>query len=95
MEYEDAAQKAGRLFKPIYLTCDPDENLKRIVSLDRMNSGTGKLTDPQLLKEFHSRCRLFESPTCRGLTVDTTHISPHQAAAKMLAFINDDTASVL
>jgi len=90
MEYKDAAQKAGRPFKPIYLTCDIDENVKRVATLDRINSGTKKLTDTQLLKDFHSRCKLFRFDHCSGLTIDTTNMSPQEAAVKMLAFINED-----
>lgn len=89
MEYQDAACRAGRPFVPIYLTCDIDVNLERIANPDRVNGGTTKLTDAQVLKGLRSRCELFRFDSCPGLVLDSTNIAPLETAKKILAFVQD------
>jgi hypothetical protein len=88
-EYRDAASRAGRPFVPIYLTCDVAVNLERVASLDRLRSGTTKLTDAQALRDLRSRCELFRFDSCPGLTVDSTNLPPLEVAAKILTFLQD------
>lgn len=88
-EYLEAARQAGRPFKPVYITCDVDENIKRIASLERVNSSTKKLTDPELLRDFRSRCELFQFEDCSGLTLDTTNTAPKEVARELLQFVKD------
>ena len=114
-EYRDAARQAGRPFLPIYLTCDVEENVRRIASRARKieiknsvklngrngngngNGGTktgGKLTDVDLLRDFRSRCQLFQfdGGDCgSGWTIDTTDISPEEAAERILAVVREVT----
>ena len=89
-EYLEAARQAGRPFKPVYLTCDIDENIKRIAASERINSGTKKLTDPQILRDFRSRYELFQFDGCPGLTLDTTNTAPKEVARELLKFVTDD-----
>ncbi|KAK2758672.1 hypothetical protein FQN54_003362 [Arachnomyces sp. PD_36] len=89
MEYRDAARRSGRPFIPVYLTCDMDANVQRIASLERVDSGTKKLTDAQQLQALRGRCELFRFDECPSFTVDSTHLPPLEAAAKILAFLKD------
>ncbi|KAH8812079.1 hypothetical protein F5884DRAFT_855386 [Xylogone sp. PMI_703] len=91
MEYEAAADKAGRVFVPIYLTCDIDVNLERIGTLDRVNSGTTKLTDIRVLKDMCSRCELFCFDDRTGLTIDSTHVPPLETARNILVFLQESS----
>ncbi|KAK4182082.1 hypothetical protein QBC35DRAFT_396683 [Podospora australis] len=86
-EYQDAASRAGRPFIPIYLICDPEENLKRVANSDRVNSRLGKLTDRGLLQKFMSRCDLFRFDVPDYLTVDTTTATPWETATEILVFL--------
>ena len=97
MEYRDAARKAQRPFLPIYFICDVEENVQRIASREieiklKFNGWrTGKLTDVELLRDFRTRCQLLEFGDCGGLTIDTTNISPEEAAERILAFVMEFT----
>ncbi|RFU25742.1 hypothetical protein B7463_g10595, partial [Scytalidium lignicola] len=90
MEYKDAAYRAGRPFIPVYLTCNIDVNLERITNFGRVNSGTTKLTDAQVLKDMYSRCELFHFNNCLSLTVDSTNVPPLETAKKILQFLRDN-----
>ncbi len=91
VEYLGAANRAGRPFFPVYLICDIDTNLERVANPDRVNSGTGKLTDIELLKVLHSTYELFRF-SCPGLTVDSTSTSPEATATQILAFVNNSSS---
>ncbi|KAL8415004.1 hypothetical protein RB594_006001 [Gaeumannomyces avenae] len=85
-EYKDAAISAGRSFVPVYLTCDVATNLERVTSIARLTSRTTKLIDRRALEDIRSRCKLFRFPDCPSLTVDSSNLTPLDAAAKILAF---------
>ncbi|KAJ4270335.1 hypothetical protein NW762_002014 [Fusarium torreyae] len=86
-EYADAASAAGRPFLPVYLTCNLEANIQRIASSDRINSGTTKLTDVELLRDMRSRCELFRFSDHPGLAVDSTEAPPSETASKILDMI--------
>jgi hypothetical protein len=85
-EYKDAAFKAGRPFVPVYLVCDVATNIERVASPDRLGSNTNKLTDPRMVEDLRSRCELYRFDGCPGLTVDSTTLTPSDAAAKIIDF---------
>ncbi|PSN60060.1 hypothetical protein BS50DRAFT_656280 [Corynespora cassiicola Philippines] len=76
-EYAEAAQRAGRLFLPIYLDCDIDENARRVASSQRKISGTTKLWSAEVLADM----RAIEG--MGGITLDVTHMSPEEAAGRL------------
>ncbi|KAI9651772.1 MAG: hypothetical protein M1829_002448 [Trizodia sp. TS-e1964] len=86
MEYKAAAIENGRVFLPIHFVCDLDENLRRLKSIDRTKFGTNKLTSCELLKDFHSRCKLF-SFGASELKIDVTHLLAIEVAAKVHSHI--------
>jgi hypothetical protein len=83
-EYQLAAQQSGRLFFPVYFLCDLDENVKRLTSSERINSGTTKLTDADLFKTVIEDLKLFAFDDVEGLTLDVTHMPPKEIAMKLL-----------
>ncbi|KAI4615905.1 hypothetical protein J4E83_006573 [Alternaria metachromatica] len=42
-EYREAARTAGRPFKPVYIVCDVEENIRRIAAAGRVNGGLKRL----------------------------------------------------
>lgn len=88
-EFQDAALRAGRLFIPVYLTCDLGVNLARVNSLDRVNGRTGKLTDVETLREMRERCELYRFAQPFEFTVDTTNSAPDEVAENILDFLED------
>ncbi|KAF4450972.1 hypothetical protein F53441_5963 [Fusarium austroafricanum] len=83
-EYADAASTAGRPFLPVYLTCSLKANIQRIASRGRIDSGTTKLIDADVLRDIRSRCQLFHFDGHPGLTVDSTVAPPLEIAGKIL-----------
>jgi hypothetical protein len=51
-EYRAAAHRARRLFIPVVLTCNVDENARRLESEERGRSDTTKSTDVELLRNM-------------------------------------------
>jgi hypothetical protein len=93
-EYQVAARQAGRPFRPVYVHCDAEENIRRVASDQRVNGGTGKLTDCAILRDIREKCVLFEFEDEEGLHVDTTRKEPQAVAREMLAFIEGKTGQV-
>jgi hypothetical protein len=83
---------AKRPFIPVYLHCDIAENKKRIVSPERVNSGTTKLVDCDLLQDWHDKHELVRFAEFEGLDLNSTNLSPLEAATKVLAFVNQQSA---
>ncbi|KAF2498953.1 hypothetical protein BU16DRAFT_455409 [Lophium mytilinum] len=79
-EYLDAARRAGRRFVPIYLTCDVTENVRRMVSEERVGGGMTKLVDARVLEEMRERCELFRFKDLAGVELDVTTLTPERAA---------------
>ncbi|KAI1862970.1 hypothetical protein JX265_009016 [Neoarthrinium moseri] len=92
-EYQAAAAKAGRLFLPVYLECEREENVRRAVRPERTADGKGKLVDRVVLEDFLSRCTLFEFEGVDGLRIDVTGRTPAYVAAEMVVIIRRLMAS--
>jgi hypothetical protein len=94
-EYCQAAQKAGRLFVPIYVSCDAEVNIERATSRERTLGATTKLTDPDLIRDLRSRCKLFqfESPY-EAFHIDTTDLAPKDVALMVQSHIEKCLSAV-
>jgi len=88
-EYREAARTAGRPFKPVYIVCDAEENIKRIAAAGLVNGGTKKLTDPERLRGFRERCDIFRFEDYDGLSLDTTVATPEEVAREILRFVEE------
>ena len=86
-EYETAARRSGRPFLPIYLICDVNENLRRVTSPERGNTGAKKLLSCETLRDIRSRCELFSFDVPEGFRLNITYLSSAEAAARILAHI--------
>jgi energy-coupling factor transporter ATP-binding protein EcfA2 len=84
-EYRDVATRRAARFIAVRLLCDEDELVRRIQSPERRGR---KLIDPE---EAIENVRGF-SPLDPGLpgslTLDVTHLSAEQAAARIVAHLN-------
>lgn len=92
-EYRIAALESGRPFLPVYLICDVNTNLKRVNTIERIDSGTKKLTNVELVRELREKCELFRFDDCPGLTLDSTGASPLEIASKILDFVDNSRRS--
>lgn len=80
-EYCEAAQKAGRSFIPVYLSCDVEANIMRATNTGRTQGTTTKLTCPNAIRAPRERHKLFQfgSPY-EELYIDTTSLTKREAA---------------
>ena len=85
-EFKEAAERGDRPFIPIYLTCDLAVNLKRVRGSERVDSGTGKIVDQDLIHSLRDTCELARLEHAPGLTLDSTDTSPSDIAACIVAF---------
>ena len=83
-EYQSASLASGRPFFPIIITCDIDENRRRIAAPERINGGTLKLHSVEILEDLRARCELFHFNVDEEIHLDITHLSPTQAAKSIL-----------
>ena len=88
-EYREAARQAGRPFKPVYILCDVEENIRRVAAAGRVNGSAKKLTDPERLRDFRERCDIFRFDGCGGLSLDTTDSTPGEVAREILQFVKE------
>lgn len=44
----------------------------------------------RLLEDFRAKFRIFRFDHCPGFEIDTTNITPQEAAVRILAFVNED-----
>lgn len=80
----ELATRMNRPFVPVLLSCEMDENARRIVSPDRAHRR--KLMDPKILRELAAQCELAHDPLHPNqLTIDTTHLQPTDVVAQMVA----------
>ncbi|KAJ6143332.1 hypothetical protein N7471_002785 [Penicillium samsonianum] len=78
-EYAQAAKDRGCLLIPIVLTCDEDENIRRMTQSGREKHG--KLMDVEILKMFRKGFPIFEfSDRKEFLKIDVTHLEPEEVA---------------
>lgn len=64
----------------VYLECDIKENIRRITSPQRKNSGTTKLLDPDVLADMRSGCQLFRFDGVEDITCDVTSTGQEETA---------------
>ncbi|PSN62752.1 hypothetical protein BS50DRAFT_680100 [Corynespora cassiicola Philippines] len=83
-EFAEAAERAGRLFVPIVLTCSLEENIRRITSENRRHGRTAKLIDPGTLGAI--RCEheslMFEQDG--DYVLDVSDMAPQKVARKIV-----------
>jgi hypothetical protein len=82
-EYQMAAKRAGRLFVPVCLECGVEENLKRVVSDERVCGGTTKLVDPEEVRKFRGMYKLHSFGVDEELVIDVTKL-PSKVVALIL-----------
>ncbi len=77
------AQQRSDDFMPVLLSCDLDENLRRVVSPDRRLKQ--KLTKPDILKTTHEKYPIIHPDDHPNqIRIDTTHNTPDQTAQIIL-----------
>lgn len=82
--HQIAAAKADRPFLPIYLACEREENLKRVVRPQRQETSSGKLVDADMVAGFLDRLEIFKFPGGLGIDIDTTELAPEETARRIL-----------
>lgn len=82
-EYQIAAQNAERVFVPVYLVCEEEENLRRALSEERKASGTTKLVDPVEMKRIRAEYSIHSFGVEEELKLDVTNMSAQDAAAEI------------
>lgn len=80
MEYVDAARMSGRPFLPVTMMCKVEENMRRVESVERQRSGSGKLLDAEELKAMRTRSKLLSFADRESFELDVSHITPQEAA---------------
>ena len=78
-DYQDAAIKRGVPFISVILTCELEENVRRIVGPERC-VGSTKLVDSEILQDIRQQERIFRFEDAEELELDTTSLSPREAA---------------
>lgn len=87
--YEDNvafADVRNACFIPVVLTCDIDENSRRIVSADRETNM--KETNPESPATYHQEWRLLPIEHPNLLSLDTTNMSAKVAAEKIVGHVS-------
>ncbi len=72
------AQRRGSLFLSVMLTCDTDEQVRRIDAPDRIARLKG--SDPEGYRRHREHVDLFEPPTDEVVHLDTTEVNARQNA---------------
>lgn len=76
------ARQHGRAFWQILLHCEMAENQRRILSPQRAQHQ--KLMDPNILEQLHRDYTIYHPPAEHPLALDTSGLSPDQAAEQIL-----------
>lgn len=83
-EYEAAARARGCLFVPVILSCDGEENARRMTSEERVDlvekQGKGMLLDTKILEDMRSRVDVYRFDCEEQLEMDVTTVTPEWAA---------------
>ncbi len=99
--YSAAASRAGRMFVPVCLDCQPAEHRRRMDSLERRCSRRRRRTTDLDFFEGSGDHRLAfqscprrhgERGQKRGLTLDVTHLDALQTALRVLEHVHDEEA---
>jgi hypothetical protein len=75
------AERRGSLFLSVMLSCDVDEQVRRIDTPDRIARLKG--SDPEGYRRHRQNTRLFQPPSEEVMHVDTTDIDARQNAEKI------------
>lgn len=86
-EYREAAATAERPFVPVNLRVSREENVRRIASISRVTSETGRLVDPSVLLLIRDGCDLFEFSDVEGLHLDVTDVDAEESARRIHQYI--------
>ena len=87
MEYVNAARESGRPFLPVNMTCNIEENMRRVQSMERQQSGSGKLLDSEELKAMWTRSKLLCFRDRESLDLDVTQRSPEETAMVLRDYV--------
>ena len=90
MRLADLARESGRHYLPVRLTCELGAQLERVVAPER--GPRHKWTDVTAVERF---VRGHDLVDVDGLDIDTTHQSPEQSAAVILAHLDALDAAVM
>ncbi|KAH8883627.1 hypothetical protein GQ53DRAFT_771590 [Thozetella sp. PMI_491] len=104
--YAAAASRAGRLFVPVCLECQPAEHRQRIQSLERRCSLRGKKCFHDGMDCSANGCKLTfqagvghelgpkhgDHGTAAAMTLDVTNMEALEAAVRVLEYVNDKVA---
>ncbi len=86
-DYQDAAVARASPFISVILSCDPNENLKRVAGGDRGTGSNTKLTDLDILREIRETEDIFHFGDENELDLDITSLSPVEAAVRILQHV--------
>lgn len=84
LEYRTAAAQRGSPFLSVILTCEIEENRKRLVSGTRGDGSTTKLTDPDILNNIRMGEDIYRCGAETELVLDVTKVLPTDAASNIL-----------
>lgn len=78
IDLRSLAQRRGSLFLSVMLSCDVDEQVRRIDTPDRIALMKG--SDPEGYRQHRQQTKLFQPPSEEVMHVDTTEIDARQNA---------------
>jgi hypothetical protein len=71
-EYLTAAKNRGYVFVPIILDCSLEENLRRLVSIERPATSPNKLTETEIIREMRAHSVLHQAESFAHMEIDVT-----------------------
>lgn len=86
--FVNAAQEARRPFLSIVLTCDLEENLRRIATEERKQSDTTRLTDCDRLRSKREMEEIYKFDTESEFILEITALEPQTAAEQVAEWTN-------
>ena len=87
IDLRSLAERRGSLFLPVMLSCDVDEQVRRIDAPDRIALMKG--SDPEGYRRHRQQTKLFQPPSDQVLHVDTTEIDSRQNAETIYQTLTD------
>jgi len=91
-EYREHAMRSGRLFLPVTVECQLAENMRRLNSEERRARRNSVLSADEAHRVREGN-RLFEFADVEGLVLNTTKMSPIDAAMRLMEWINKQVDS--
>ena len=88
MEYVKAARESERPFLPVNMTCNIEENMRRVQSVERQQSSSRKLLDCEELKAMWTRSKLLCFRDMESLDLDVTQRSPQETAMVLRDYVS-------